>query len=70
MYIKPFRNWWYYTNSQLIPFGMNGLCRINYCNIIDPYFSQVKIIFIFKRHRYPREMILQAVYFKLRFTLS
>ena len=25
---------------------------------------------MFKRHRYPRAIILQAVYFKLRFTLS
>lgn len=25
---------------------------------------------MFKRHRYPRVIILQAVYFKLRFTLS
>ena len=25
---------------------------------------------MFKRHRYPREVILQAVYFMLRFTLS
>ena len=25
---------------------------------------------MFKRHRYPRIVILQAVYFKLRFTLS
>ena len=25
---------------------------------------------MFERHRYPRVIILQAVYFKLRFTLS
>jgi putative transposase len=25
---------------------------------------------MFKRHRYPKSIILQAVYFKLRFTLS
>ncbi len=25
---------------------------------------------MFKRHRYPNEIIIQAVYFKLRFTLS
>lgn len=25
---------------------------------------------MFKRHRYPKAIILQAVYFKLRFTLS
>ena len=25
---------------------------------------------MFKRHRYPKTIILQAVYFKLRFTLS
>ena len=29
-----------------------------------------KIEIMFERHRYPRVIILQAVYFKLRFTLS
>lgn len=49
---------------------MKGFCRINSGLNLKVLLLNLNLKIMFKHHRYPKAIILQAVYFKLRFTLS